>query len=139
MGDASYYEKNKEKVRQRSMEYYYAHRDKIRAQQNARNRTPEARLAARAYQLKKKFGISLEEYDRLLAEQGGCCAICGTSKPGGHYGVFMVDHDHATNRLRGLLCHGCNAGLGNFHDNVAALLKAIEYLRGQSSGHVQVA
>lgn len=127
-------------MKARALKYYYANRKKVRATQAAYRSTPEAQRAAREYQLQKKFGIGLEEYDRLLAAQGGCCAICGTNKPGRRdRDVFMVDHDHETNEVRGLLCHGCNAGLGNFHDNIAALLKAVEYLRGQSSGHVQVA
>lgn len=59
------------------------------------------------------------------------CGICGSAKVGcsKRYGNFHVDHDHRTGRIRGLLCQGCNVGLGAFRDNPETLAKAIEYLR----------
>lgn len=69
-------------------------------------------------------GCTLEEYDRLLEEQSGHCAVCDA-----YIGEGMcVDHDHATGEVRGLLCTGCNLGLGNFQDDVAVLANAIIYL-----------
>jgi Recombination endonuclease VII len=91
----------------------------------------------RRQNLKAKFGISLEDYDRLLAEQGGRCAICPATEPGGrHKTFFPVDHDHACcsgkrscgKCLRGLLCAGCNFGLGHFGDDPERLLAAAAYL-----------
>jgi hypothetical protein len=76
----------------------------------------------------------------MLAAQGGGCAICGATEPGGR-GTFHVDHDHGccagTNRktcgscVRGLLCNGCNIGLGAFADDTTRLAAAIAYLQGQ--------
>lgn len=77
--------------------------------------------------LRKKYGISLYDYNRMLESQKGCCAICGGVAPG-RYGVFAVDHDHDTGEIRALLCDHCNVGLGNFHEDKELLTAAIQYL-----------
>lgn len=78
----------------------------------------------------RKLGVAYEDdqFDRLLVEQDGRCAICGTDEPGGR-GGFHVDHDHETGQVRGLLCDLCNRGLGYFADDVERLLAAVDYLR----------
>lgn len=81
--------------------------------------------------LQRTYGITLEEYNRLLAAQGGMCSICGTTNPGRGKAVFNVDHCHDTGTIRGLLCHSCNVGLGKFKDNPSLLLKASSYLGGK--------
>lgn len=79
----------------------------------------------------KKFGISLDDYDSMLSFQGGSCAICKTKDPVGHGRKnkrFSVDHDHKTGKVRGLLCHHCNVGIGSMMDDVKILKSAIRYL-----------
>ena len=88
----------------------------------------ENRRRARDSQLKVKFGVTLEWYDRLLVTQGGRCAICGTDVPGGR-GGFHVDHCHETGVIRRLLCHMCNVGLGHFKDDPELLASAFNYLQ----------
>ena len=83
--------------------------------------------------LKERYGITLEDYDRMLEDQGGCCKICGTDEPGGGNGRFHVDHNHSTDEVRGILCNSCNTGLGRFKDSPEVLLKAATYLLEQ--GH----
>lgn len=83
---------------------------------------------ARETQLRRNYGLSLERYAEMLAAQGNACAICRTRTPRGH-GAFHVDHCHDTGRIRGLLCHNCNVGLGNFKDSTSHLVAAIEYLK----------
>ena len=63
----------------------------------------------------------------MLEAQNGRCKICGTDTPMGN-GAFHVDHCHMTNKVRGLLCHKCNVGLGHFNDNISLLSTAILYL-----------
>lgn len=79
--------------------------------------------------LLKSYGLTLEEYDRILNEQDGLCKICKdpTAK---HWRTdkLFVDHDHKTGKVRGLLCHDCNYGLGGFKDNISFLKEAIKYL-----------
>ncbi len=84
----------------------------------------------RKQDLKKKYGISLEDYDRMLVEQEGKCLICGDGpgKKPGKKKYLGVDHDHITGAVRGLLCTGCNLMIGYAHDNVDILTKAIHYL-----------
>ena len=76
----------------------------------------------RRAKLKRKYGITPEQWDEMYKRQGGCCAICGTAE-GTH-----VDHDHETGEVRALLCHSCNVGIGHFRDNPELLQAAIEYL-----------
>jgi hypothetical protein len=78
----------------------------------------------------RKYGLTEAEWDAILAAQGGLCAICNTDTPGGRGERWHIDHDHATNRgVRGLLCHNCNVGIGNFHDSPELLEQAARYLR----------
>ncbi len=84
--------------------------------------------AYRGYNL-RRYGISVADYDAMLEEQGGGCAICFTTEPGGRGSRLHVDHDHATGEVRGLLCVNCNNGLGRFGDDADALDAASAYLR----------
>jgi len=88
--------------------------------------TPELRAELnRKYRLRAKYGMSLEEYDALFAEQLERCAICREKQ---QYKRLAVDHDHLTGEIRGLLCENCNAGLGRFMDDRLLLARAAEYL-----------
>ncbi len=77
-------------------------------------------------QLTYRYGIKLEEYNRLLEKQGGVCAIC--KKQCSTKTRLSIDHDHITGKVRGLLCRRCNAGLGAFSDKIEELKLAIKYL-----------
>lgn len=83
--------------------------------------------AAKDHTIRARYGLPLGSYEKMLSEQGGKCACCGSDNPGGR-GDFHVDHCHDTNVVRGLLCHGCNVGIGNFDHNVERLQAAIRYL-----------
>jgi hypothetical protein len=85
----------------------------------------ENREAERSGHLRRTFGLTLEEYEQLLAAQGGRCAIC-RSEPGKI--SLHVDHDHETGKVRGLLCFRCNGGAGQFKEDVELLARAIDYL-----------
>ena len=78
-----------------------------------------------------RYKISLNDYLSLYEKQDKKCAICkdaGFKMQAHHRLLLVVDHDHKTGRIRGLLCHNCNRGLGLFQDNTAALLTAVDYL-----------
>lgn len=78
-------------------------------------------------QLKKRYGITLEQYELLFAKQNQCCAIC--KKHQSEFDTSLaVDHCHLTGKVRGLLCYNCNMGLGRFKDNINYLKEAILYL-----------
>ena len=82
----------------------------------------------RRSKFKRQYGITVEDYDRMLEAQGGGCAVCDVKEPGGRTKYFAVDHCHGTGRVRGLLCTKCNRGLGLFNDDTARLLAAANYL-----------
>jgi hypothetical protein len=88
--------------------------------------------------LRRKFGITCEQWKALFEHQGGVCAVCGTDDPGGK-GTWNTDHCHATQTLRGILCHGCNSGLGHFKDNIAALDSAKAYLQRAPASEIGLA
>lgn len=83
----------------------------------------------RKYNLKSGFGVETPQViEDMLSAQGGRCAICGKKLVLPHKHTH-IDHDHTTkHRLRGILCHHCNVGLGHFKDRAALLRKAAEYL-----------
>lgn len=76
--------------------------------------------------LSHKFGITKEIYDKMFADQGGVCKICG-GPPGKR--SLAVDHCHKTGKVRGLLCSNCNVGIGNLQDDLNLLEKAAQYIR----------
>jgi hypothetical protein len=98
------------------------------AQKRCKSRPGYAVAQADAY-LKREYGMSLVDYRDMLAGQGGCCDVCFSDSPGSGRRQFCVDHDHATGRVRGLLCHACNAALGLMRDSPALLEHAAAYLR----------
>lgn len=76
---------------------------------------------------KRHYGITIEEYDLMLEDQSGGCAIChGQSSDGRR---LSVDHCHESGQVRGLLCNQCNYGLGQFRDRPDLLESAARYLR----------
>jgi hypothetical protein len=76
-----------------------------------------------------KYGLKPIDYDRMLVEQGGACLICRTRPTArGKFLPLVIDHDHATDAVRGLLCSSCNIGLGFFDDEPALLRAAAAYL-----------
>jgi hypothetical protein len=84
---------------------------------------------------RRRWGLSEDDIAGYLDRQGGRCAICPTTEPGGR-GGWHVDHDHACcprgrscgRCIRGLLCTRCNVGLGQFRDDPNLLANAIKYL-----------
>ena len=78
--------------------------------------------------LKRKDGITLTEFNKMLDEQDRCCAICGATEPGGKWKNFHVDHDHETKKVRGLLCNSCNVTLGAVKEDIHTLKSMIQYL-----------
>jgi hypothetical protein len=92
----------------------------------------------RLIDVKKKFGLSSEDYSELLEESGGVCAICHKPETKLDYRTgkllnLSIDHNHTTGEVRGMLCMDCNRALGMFQDSSELLLNAIVYLQKYNS------
>lgn len=77
-------------------------------------------------QYQKMYGITIGDYDRMLAEQGGVCKMCGASEAGPKRQKFAVDHCHTTGRVRGLLCVRCNVAVGFYEKHSVAIHKYLQ-------------
>lgn len=99
-------------------------------------KTDAGKESTRKAHLKMSYNLTLEDYDRMYEEQGGCCAICGTHASAAVLGSgsrLAVDHNHETGEVRGLLCAHCNTALGKMKDSVSVLQSAINYLQSRGS------
>lgn len=98
-----------------------------------RNNDP---LYATKANIKNQYGLSWEDYERMVVEQGGLCACC-EQKPtvfrNKKHRLFDIDHDHKTGEVRGLCCHWCNIMIGQSLENPARLRKGAEYLERHSA------
>lgn len=81
--------------------------------------------------LKRRYGISKDEYETLFEKQGGVCAICRHPQTG-RKKLLDVDHDHVTGKVRGLLCNPHNRALGIFNDDLRLMATAMQYLERSS-------
>jgi len=127
----NYFEINREKENKRNRAWKLLHKKEISTynknyQKTYRERFPD-RQASRKRN-RKRQGLSAQEYEVMSEMQENKCAICG--KVNNVSKTLCVDHDHGTNRVRGLLCNMCNLGLGHFRDNIYILEHAIKYLKG---------
>ena len=85
----------------------------------------------RARDLRKKYGITQEDWDRMFTDQNGKCGICPADLT--TVKKICVDHCHSTGVIRGLLCWECNLAIGQFKDDISLLMSAIKYLSGETA------
>jgi hypothetical protein len=121
------YRKDPRKVIETAQQWRRENPERVRAYQAEYRLRPERKRAMRDLYYRRTYGISADEFDRLLDEQHGACAICRTRPE--REASMHVDHDHESGAVRGLLCLSCNQGLGQFKDDPTLLLRAIVYLR----------
>lgn len=122
--------RNPEAARRRTEQWRRENPERYAANQKAFVASGGKRVADRRSHLKRKYGITIEEYDAMLQAQGGGCFICG--RPPRDDSSLHVDHDHSTGKVRGILCFCCNNALADFQDDPALLRKAAYYLSTQS-------
>lgn len=92
-------------------------------------RTQEGVRARKASAVRNRYGISLEEYEALLTAPEGTCPCCGRT----NRRKMVMDHDHVTGRIRGVICSGCNTGIGSLGDTIEGVRRALAYLERASS------
>lgn len=103
-------------------EYIQKNRERARKYKQE-NRQKVTDFSYKAH-LKERYGLTFDEYQIMVNQQNGLCAICNT--PSNRR--LQIDHDHATGKIRALLCHLCNKGLGCLKDNKEIMQAAILYL-----------
>lgn len=108
----------------------YKGRTRWRCFEEIRSR-PGDPVKQRAHKLRINYGISVADYDAMFERQGGVCAICKESPD--ERDCLCVDHCHASDKIRSLLCRKCNTGLGSFRDSPDLLSAAIAYLNHHAS------
>lgn len=84
----------------------------------------------------QRYGVTVGEIEQMKQDQGNSCAACGIHADEIDHGSFchnplVIDHDHATGKVRGLLCSTCNSALGHVHDSIETLQNLITYLKKQ--------
>ena len=147
--DHAYYRKNRAKILAWAKAYAKAHPKKIRSRWRKWYKANRSHVKAnvkkwiaknikrsyanrRNHYLKKKYGITAADYEVIHKRQKGLCAICGRPERiviNGTRRRLAVDHDHRTNKVRGLICHDCNRGIGLFKDDPKRLMSAARYIR----------
>ena len=140
---ARHYQKNKAKYRAANKRWIENHPDEFLAIQRNYLATEKGKQSVmkkqkkfqgseksntryRRSNLKRAYGLTLEQYDVMFDEQNGVCAICNEQATDGRR--LAVDHDHKTGKIRGLLCMNCNVGIGNLQDDITILRNAVDYL-----------
>lgn len=114
---------NPDRVKKSSKRWADANKEKISSYNKLKYDPDKQRV--RKY--KRLYGITIDEYNAMFEKQEGRCAICQSTDTA--KGEFLcVDHDHKTGKVRGLLCHDCNTGIGKFKDSVHLLKVTINYL-----------
>lgn len=134
----SRYRKDRSRELSQQRRYRSTHKEKIAAGQKRRRqqRPGRVRRISRSSTLKQRYGITAQDYNRMLASQNGVCAVCGnpeTRKKRGGTIRLAVDHCHKTGKVRGLLCSRCNLSIGRFEDDPELLEKAAAYLKATSA------
>lgn len=121
------YTLNKEDILRKNKEMYKSNPDlyRERSKKNRENAPPKQ---AKEYQLKRNYGLSLEDFEGMLLKQDNKCAICSSNLSTRPH----IDHSHSTGKVRAILCQSCNVGLGHFKDNEEFLYSAIQYLNKYS-------
>ena len=117
-----WYLDNREREIARVLAWQVEHPEMVRARMDAFRAAGKKKVSDRKSRLKRKYGLTLEDFDEMLASQGGGCAICGKPDPDN------VDHDHVTGRVRGILCWNCNIAIGQLEDDSDRARAMAEYL-----------
>jgi hypothetical protein len=129
-------ENNREKINARRREYYKKNAEKMKPGFHQRYHSDKD--AHTDKRLKRKFGITLDEYNAMFSLQGGVCAVCGTEPnikdKNGNIRRLAVDHDHKTGRVRQLLCNACNTSIGLVKENISTLVGMIDYIKKHETG-----
>jgi hypothetical protein len=114
--------KNKDAIIKQKSEYYFKNKDKIDLRRKLYIQNNQDKF--KGYQL-KRYGLTVEEYNKILTNQNNQCAICKKS----FIKTPHIDHDHQTGKVREILCITCNSILGYANDDIQILINCINYIK----------
>jgi hypothetical protein len=143
----SYYEENKEKSNKQSREYYNNNKEELSEKSKEYRKKNRDIILKRTKEydashtdskrdkyLRRTYGITLDDYNQMYADQDGKCAICGKPQSELKSSILGVDHNHENGQVRALLCSSCNSVLGHSKENVSILNRVIEYIKKYNKG-----
>jgi Autographiviridae endonuclease VII len=116
---------------ERQRRYYERHTERVKQSKKNSREKSKGRKATDTdvdYYMRSRYGIGLSDYNRLLVEQDGKCAACGTTDVRNGKTRFDIDHDHETGAVRGLLCGHCNRALGMLNDSADRVTALLSYI-----------
>ena len=118
----NYYKEHREVLLAKQKERYETNSDSIKEYQKEwyRNNKDKVLAKSKAFNVKNRYGLSMETYEKLLSRG---CDICGTKE-----GKLCCDHNHTTGAVRGCLCDSCNKAVGSLKDSVENAKKLVQYL-----------
>lgn len=123
---AEKYASNPQPYIDRVKKWQQANPERLNAYRRQYRQRPERKAADREGHLKRKYGMTLADYEAIFEAQGGVCAICGEPRP--EERTLHVDHDHETGVIRGLLCFRCNQAIGSLQEDHDIFQAAADYL-----------
>jgi hypothetical protein len=121
------YEKNPQKWKDYAKVWKKENKDKV--SMSYQRHAEHNKKKSRENRIKKTYGITQEDYQRMYDEQNGLCAICGEPS----IKNFHIDHDHKNKNVRGLLCPACNKALGFVKEDISILEKMMRYINGNKA------
>ena len=132
------YKRNNPNWRERRATYQKKYREEnlndIRLKDKLKAREPERKAAILNARRLREYGISTEDYEKMLKQQNYTCLICGGTKMNKSRKKLCVDHNHKTGVTRGLLCNGCNTIIGMTDEKIETLENCIAYLKMHNGG-----
>jgi 5-methylcytosine-specific restriction endonuclease McrA len=140
---STFSEEKKARIRRSALAYYHRNRDPISVRRkHERDTNPEFKIkrkqretrytaSRRNYHLKKYYGITLSDQDKMYRSQNGKCAICLRRFDDIHGGknTMHIDHNHTTGEVRQLLCGPCNCAIGNLNEDIPTVRNVLKYLK----------
>ena len=123
---------NKEKMKLYMTKWIEEHKEELKTNRDKPENKMRMKELSRGSSLKKKYNLSIDNYQRMIEQQNNKCAICSNGETNtfkGNIVYLSVDHDWKTGKVRELLCKNCNTSLGNLNEDISLFYKCIKYLK----------
>jgi hypothetical protein len=130
----SFHKNGTRKYRTDCIDCRNAHRRQLRKDNKEtifqKENTPEYKEKSKAAFIKRRYDLTIDQFQQLEIKQNNCCAICNKPEKHKYKKKLSIDHNHVTGKVRGLLCHSCNVVLGLIKEDLGILESIKQYLKG---------